>query len=178
MLDTGLIVIDGDRRAESVPLTKAVTASGAELDAKDLMELLEGVRLRSIVQDREGRLWISAWRKYLLCYDQGEVTTYTQEDGLFSNAVRTISVCEDGSILVSGTGGVSVIQNDRVTACYGREDGLVNEDILTVTEGFRHELVLGSDGDGIYVINDGKIMRIGTEDGLKSEIILRVRKSR
>ena len=176
--DTGLIVIDGDRRAESVPLTKAVTASGAELDAKDLMELLEGVRLRSIVQDREGRLWISAWRKYLLCYDQGEVTTYTQEDGLFSNAVRTISVCEDGSILVSGTGGVSVIQNDRVTACYGREDGLVNEDILTVTEGFRHELVLGSDGDGIYVINDGKIMRIGTEDGLKSEIILRVRKSR
>ena len=176
--DSGLIVIDGDRAAEGVPLTKAVTASGAELEAGDLTELLEGVRVRAIVRDSEGRLWISAWRRYLLCYDQGEVTVYTQDDGLFSNSVRAISLCEDGSILASGTGGVSVIQNDRVTVSYGREDGLVNEDILTVTEGFRHELVLGSDGDGIYVISEGKIRRIGTEDGLQSEIILRIRRSR
>ena len=175
--DSGLVVMDGNKRMESVPLTRAVTASGEELEADDLLPMLEGVRVRSITRDSEGRLWISAWRRYLLCYDQGEVTVYTQEDGLFSNAVRAISNREDGSLLVCGTGGASIIEDGRVTACYGKEDGIVNEDILTVTEGIKHELILGSDGDGIYIFGSGKLTRIGAENGLQSEIILRVKRS-
>ncbi len=176
--DSGLIVMDGDRKLDSVPLTGAVTASGEELEADDLLTMLDGLRVRSIVRDRRGRLWISGWRKYLLCYDQGNVTAYTQEDGLFSNAVRAICIGKDGSILTSGTGGVSVIQNNRVKASYGAEDGIVNEDILTVAEGFQGELILGSDGDGIYVIGPDGTRRIGTEDGLRSDIILRLKRSR
>ena len=176
--DSGLIVMDGDRRLNRIPLTEAVTASGEELEADDLLTMLDGLRVRSIVRDGKGRLWISGWRKYLLCYDQGVVTAYTLEDGLFSNAVRAICTGSDGTVLTSGTGGVSVIQNGRVKASYSSEAGIVNEDILTVAEGFQGELILGSDGDGIYVIGPEGTRRIGTEDGLASDIILRLRRSR
>ena len=177
--DMGLVVIEGDQRVESLPLASAVTASGRNLGAADLLEMLDGVRIRSIFKDSSGRLWIPAWRTYgVIRYDHGNVTAFTTEEGLFSNAVRVVSECEDGSILVANTGGLSVIRGDRVKKNYGEEDGIVNGAILTVTEGFNHEYILGSDGDGIYVITSEGTRRIGTEDGLRSEIILRIKQSR
>ena len=177
--DSGLIVTEGDHPVSGIPLTKAVTASGKKLGATDLLELLDGIRIRSIVRDSQGRLWIPTWRRYgLLLYDHGEVTSFSQADGLISDSVRVISECEDGSILVANTGGVSVIRGDRVVAGYGEKEGIVNGGILTVTEGFDHEIVLGSDGDGIYIITPEGTEHIGSEDGLKSEIVLRVKRSR
>lgn len=176
--DSGLIVIEGDKRADSIPLTKAATASGESLETDDLLEYLDGVRVRSIVRDSKGRLWIPTWRRYgLLCYDQGELTVYSREDGLFSDSIRVTCECEDGSILVANKGGVSVIRDERVVAGYGEADGIVNGEILTVTEGFHHEIILGSDGDGIYIVGPDGIKRIGEEDGLRSEIILRIKRS-
>ena len=176
--DEGLIVMEGDKRVDSIPLTKAVTASGSDLEATDLLELLDGVRIRCITRDSKGRLWIPTWRRYgVLLYDQGEVTAFSEEDGLFSDSIRIAVECEDGSMLVSNMGGVSVIKNDRVTAGYGADHGIVNNDILTLTEGFNHEMILGSDGDGIYIITPAGTKHLGKADGLQSEIILRIKRS-
>ena len=176
--DTGLIVMDGENRVESIPLTRAVTASGKEFPATDLVELLDGVRIRCIKEDSRGRLWIPTWHKYgLLCFDNGELTVFSKEDGLFSDAIRVTCECEDGSVLAANTGGISVIKDGRVTGAYGEESGIVNGEILTVTEGFSHELVLGSDGDGIYIIGPEGTRHIGREEGLQSEIILRIKRS-
>lgn len=176
--DSGLIVIEDGRKANSIPLTRAVTASGVEMDTTDLLEYLNGVRIRSIIRDSRGRLWIATWRKYgLIRYDQGEVVRFTPEDGLFSDRVRMVSECEDGSMLVANTGGVNVIEDDRVTAGYGKEDGIAITEILSVIEGYNHDLILGSDGGGIYVIGPGGTKHIGTDEGLSSEVILRVKRS-
>ena len=177
--DSGLIVIDGDEAAESVPLTMCLTASGKDLGFTDLLEMLRGVRVRAICRDSQGRLWIPGWKRYgVIRYDKGTAVAFTHEEGLWSDSVRVVSECEDGSLLVSNSGGLSVIKGNRVKKNYGPEDGIVNGEILTVTEGFNKEYVLGSDGDGIYVISPEGTRRIGTEDGLQSEIILRVKKSR
>ena len=73
--DSGLIAVENDRRVNSIPLTKAVTASGRDMEADDLLELLVGARIRSILRDSKGRIWISTWRACgLLRYDHGEVT--------------------------------------------------------------------------------------------------------
>ena len=176
--DTGLLVIQDGRRVNSVPLTKAVTASGTNAGATDLLQYLDGVRIRSIIRDSEGRLWISTWRKYgLICYDRGEIVVFSQEDGLLSNRVRMVCECEDGSFLVANSGGVSIIKDGRVTASYGKEDGIVITETLCAVEGFNHDVILGSDGGGIYVIGEGGTKHIGTEDGLKSEVILRIKRS-
>ena len=174
--DTGLIVLDEEGPLSALPLASARTASGKELESADLLQLLDGVRLRSVVRDSQGRLWISSWRGYgALCYDGNEVTAFTEEEGLFSDHVRIVHETNDGSLLVVNTGGLNVIRDDRIVAGYGREDGIENPETLTVAEAPNGDYVIGSNGDGIYVINDEGLRRIGTEDGLSSGIVMRVK---
>ena len=175
--DSGLTVLDNHGPVDSVPLTRAVTASGTDLEAGDLLELLRGVRIRSVIRDSKDRLWISAWRRLgLLCYDQGEVVVYTPEDGLFSDRVRTVYERKDGSLMVVNTGGVSLVRDGRVIAGYGEEAGITNTELLTATEGFADDMILGSDGGGIYILNGEGTRHIGLDDGLASEVVMRIKR--
>ena len=177
--DNGLTVVQNGEKVDSIPLTEAVTASGEKLEASDLLEFLDGVRIRSIIRDSKGRIWISTWRRYgLLRYDDGKLMAFTPEDGLFSDQTRMVGECEDGTILAANAGGVSVIKDDLVIESYGKEPDRNIENVLVVTEGFRKEILVGTDGNGIYVLDDGKTKHIGTEEGLRSEVILRIRRSR
>ena len=177
--DSGLTVVDENGPVSSLPLTGARTASGTELEVTDLVEMLAGCRIRSIIRDSRNRLWIATWRKFgLLRYDHGELVAFTTEDGLFSDRVRTVYERADGSILVVNTGGVSIIEGDQVTAGYGEKDGILNIESLTVAEGKDGDIVLGSDGGGIYILSDQGTRHIGTEDGLGSEVVMRIKRAR
>ena len=175
--DAGLIVTENGKKVESLPLTKAVTASGKELETTDLLEYLANVRIRSVIRDSMGRAWISTWRKQgLIRYDNGEIMAFTPEDGLFSDRIRTVSECEDGRILVANTGGVNIIDGDRVVGGYGEDDGIAVTEILTLAEGFNGDIILGSDGGGIYVTGPEGTRLIGKEEGLNSDVILRIKR--
>ena len=177
--DTGLMILDEEGLVKSFPLTKATTVSGEDLGSDDLIELLADCRIRSIIQDSRGRAWISVWRKLgLLCYSQGEVIAYTQDDGLLSASLRAVSERDDGSILVAVAGGVNVIDDERVVEAYGEAEGIVNTESLTVTEGLNGEIVLGSNGDGLYIIDEAGIKNINVEDGLPSDVVLRLKRDK
>ena len=177
--DNRLTVIGQNGAVESLPLKSAVTASGVSLETDDLIEYLEGCRIRSLIRDSKNRLWIATWRKYgLLCYDDGDLTAFTPEDGLFSDRVRVVFEAKDGRILVANTGGVNVIEDGKVTESYGEDAGIINVEILTVVEADNGDIILGSDGGGIYIIENGSdrvTHYIGTEEGLSSEVIMRIR---
>ncbi|MBP3856792.1 MAG: HD domain-containing protein [Ruminiclostridium sp.] len=175
--DTGLTVIDENGPLSEFPLTKAETVSGTDLGEKDLIKLLEGCRIRSVIRDSKERIWISTWRKYgLLCLDNGGLTAFTEEDGLLSTSLRSVSECGDGRILVALTGGVNVIENGKVTASYGKEDGIENTESLTVEEGLNGEIILGSNGGGLYIIDDSGVHNINVEQGLPSDIVMRLKR--
>ncbi|MBQ9459368.1 MAG: HD domain-containing protein [Oscillospiraceae bacterium] len=174
--DTGLIVLDENGRVDSLPLERAVTAGGEKLGETDLIEMLDGCRIRSVIRDSKGRLWLAGWRKYgLIRYDGREVVCFTQKDGLPSDRIRVVCERKDGSILAACTGGAAVIEGDRITYLYDEKDGLTNTEILTVAEAGNGDIVLGSDGDGIYVLHDGAVTCIGMDRGLGSEIVMRVK---
>lgn len=174
--DSGLTVLEEQGPVKSIPLSGAVTASGQDLGASDLISLLDGCRIRSIVSDSQGRLWIATWLKYgLICYDKGEVTAYSAEDGLYSDRVRVACETHDGSILVASTGGVNVISQGVVAGGYGEDAGIANTEILTVNEADNGDIVLGTDGGGIYIVHDGGTRHIGVEDGLSSGVVMRVK---
>ncbi len=175
--DTGLKVLDEGSLVPSIPLTQAQTASGRDLGVTDLMELLDGCRIRSIIRDSEDRLWIATWRSIgLVRYDNGQVTVFSTEDGLFSKNVRAVHEKQDGSILVAATGGVNVIEGDLVTSGYDEDSGIGNTEILTVTEGFDGEVVCGTDGGGIYIVSEAGARHIGREEGLSSESVMRIKR--
>ena len=177
--DSGLIVLDEDLPVQRIPLTEAITASGTDLEADDLLDLLAGARIRSIIRDSQNRLWISTWgANGLLRYTDGKVLAFGAEDGLLSNYVRAVCERDDGAMLVAHNGGVCVIEGDRVTASYGKEDGIVNTESLTVADAKNGDILLGSNGDGIYVINDSVIQRISYEDGLSSGIVMKIKRDK
>lgn len=175
--DTGLIVLDENGQTESLPLQSAKTASGEELEHLDLLELLDECRIRSILPDSRGRLWISVWHSLgLLCYDGTSVIAFTPAEGLLSDRVRAVCEAEDGAINVAVTGGVNVIRDGRVTAGWGESDGITNSESLTVAAAPNGDIILGSNGGGIYIINpEGTVRCIGTKDGLSSGVVMRIK---
>ncbi len=174
--DNGLIVIGDNGRIKSIPLSEAKTASGVSLDTKDLVEYLEGRRIRSIIRDSKDRIWISTWHERgLLRYEHGKLLAFTENDGLYSNSVRAVYECKDGRILVANIGGVSIIEGDRITGGYGSDIGIVNTETLSVCEGVDGDIILGSNGDGIYIIHDGYLRHFSTDEGLMSDAVMRVK---
>ena len=175
-MDTGLIVLDENGPVSSVPLTEAKTASGEALEDSDLIRMLEGVRVRSVIRDSRGRLWISTWRaRGLLCYEHGVLTAFTEEEGLLSNRIRAVAETADGKILVACTGGLCVIEGDRVTASYGEGDGIVNTVSLCVCAAPNGDYLLGSDGGGLYVIGKGGVRCVDTHYGLRSGVVMHIK---
>ena len=175
--DDGLTVLDENGEAVNIPLTKAQTASGVDLQAEDLVQMLNGVRIRSAISDSKGNLWLSTWRQYgLLRYRDGEVTAFTAADGMFSDQVRTVCERRDGSYIAAVTGGVNVIEGNQVVSGYAKNEGITNTEILTVAEGKNGDILIGTDGDGIYVSSGGSLRHITTDNGLMSDTILRIKK--
>ncbi|MBR6478602.1 MAG: hypothetical protein IKS85_09175 [Lachnospiraceae bacterium] len=174
-MDKGLTVLDKESIVESIPLEKAVTTSGRALVQNDLIELLDGSRIRSIIKDSKDRLWFCVYgENCLIRYDHGVVTRFSKEDGLPSERIRTVVERKDGGIMVACTGGVAVIYDDKVKEVYNEASGISNPEVLTVAEGANGEIVAGTDGDGIYVIKDEKVSHVGTDDGLQSGVVMRL----
>lgn len=177
--DTGLIVVDDKERLAELPIKSAVTAGGVDLGAGDLIQMLDGVRLRSIIRDSKNRLWISTWRgPGLLCYSDGQVTAYTEDDGILSSHIRAVCEADDGSIIVASTGGVSVIQDGSIIKSYTAEDGIENPEVLTVAAAPNGDILVGSNGGGIYVIDEDGTRCISKKNGLTSGIVMRIKYDR
>ena len=86
----GIIVLNADGVVRHLPITSARTASGDELDETDLIAMLDGCKIRSIISDREGRIWISTYGdSSLIRFDHGAVVKFTVDDGLPSSRRKT-----------------------------------------------------------------------------------------
>ena len=177
--DNGLTVLDENGLVSELPLSDARTASGEAMEASDLLQLLDGVRIRSILRDSRGNLWISTWLSYgLLRYDGSSVTAFTPSDGMFSDRIRAVCESDDGSIVVALTGGLNVIRGDRVVAAYAEADGIANTESLSVASAPNGDYILGSNGGGIYIIGKGCVRCVGRKEGLSSGIVMRVKYDR
>ena len=174
--DTGLVVIDEKGVVDSVPLAAVRTASGAAAEGSDLVQMLDGIRVRSIIRDSKDRLWISTWNSLgLLMYENGSLTIFNEDEGMLSNRVRMICETRDGRILAAVTGGLNIIEDGMVIASYDRSSGILNEETLTVCEAPNGDILIGSNGEGIYILNDDGIRSIDKNDGLTSGVVMRIK---
>lgn len=159
--DTGLIVCDaGWNRVEN-----------------ELTEKYKGVRIRCIIADSKGNVWIASYSDFaVVCYNpsDGSIKEFNTENGLTGDKARVITELSDGSIAVGTQSGVDIFRNGELVENYTHEDGLGNPTILCIAEGQNGELVVGSDGAGIYVIKDGAITNYGFAEGLGEGVVLRM----
>lgn len=177
--DNGLTAVDDNGICDSIPITSAHTASGAKIETDDLLDYLDNARIRSLVKDSQGRLWISTFGDTgLVRFDNGEMVRFGEAEGLPSTRTRVVCERSDGSFAVACTGGVAIIRDDVVTELYDEHDGIGNTEILTICEADNGDLFVGTDGGGLYVISaDGGITLHDTRNGLASDVVMRVKKS-
>ena len=161
--DTGLMLIDriGGQRESG------------------LTELLQGSRVRSLMKDSAGRIWISSYSQNgLVCLEEnGQYTCYQQDafPQIPSNRVRCTLELSDGSIAAGTSDGMFFVKDREVMNVLTKEDGLTNSQILSLLQGEDGRLYVGSDGSGIFVVQDGQIVEnYTTADGLSSDVILRL----
>lgn len=178
--DTGLTVTDNKGVVKSLPLTSVKAADNGDLEdeqkGSDLLKMLDGIRIRSIIRDSKDRLWISTWKSLgLLRYDHGELTVFDESDGLLSDRVRSVYEAKDGRMLVAVTGGLNIIKGDRVVSTYDRDNDIFNNETLNVCEAPNGDIIVGSNGDGLYIINSEGTRNIGKEEGLTSGVIMRIK---
>ncbi|MBR4575498.1 MAG: response regulator [Lachnospiraceae bacterium] len=163
--DNGLFILDREEGAITDRLT----------------EYLEGTRIRCIMEDPEGNLWISTYTNDLGLVFQGPegvIETFTKENGMPDDQIRCTAMAADGSVLAGTNGGLAIIKDKKVIRTVGDKEGMKNTVLLTVCEGDNNKIYAGTDGDGIYIIDEsgGGVKRIGREDGLTSDVILRIKK--
>lgn len=139
-----------------------------------LTELLDGQRVRHILSDSRGRVWVASYSDTpVIRYDPvtEEITAFTQEDGIADRSARTLLEMSDGSIAVGMQKGLSIISPDGAVSSYNDFDYPA---ILCLIETPDGSLIAGSDGGGIYEIKNGAVTVHGIAEGLDNGIILRI----
>ncbi len=174
----GLMVLHGGSLLETLPIREFHPASRKDTYPNDLLKMLADSRIRSITRDSKNRLWIACFGdEALLCYDDGVVTQFSKSNGMPSNRIRAVYERDDGSIMVSCTGGLAIIEGSSVCKIYGEEVGISNSEVLTAAQMIGGDMVLGTDGGGIYVIKEDSVVHIGIDEGLSSEVVMRIKPS-
>ena len=143
----------------------------------EISEMLSGIRIRHLITDRNGRVWIALYSEYaVICYDpaDGSTVTYGPENGFISNRGRTLLELSDGTIAAGTQSGVALIKDGVVTEAYGAEQGLTTTSALCLLESGDGALLVGSDGGGIYRIKDGTVTNHSFSEGLGEGVILRM----
>lgn len=163
-MDNGLAIVDGDwnRKIQN-----------------ELMQELEGVRVRNLMVDSQDTLWIATAGKgiYQVSRD-GSFTVYDETVNTNGQRFRSLIELGDGTIMASGDSGITYIKDGKVTGTIGSEDGLENTKLLCLMECTDGSVLAGSDGAGIYRIQDGKVTgHYSKEDGLSSGVVMRLVKS-
>lgn len=163
--DTGLCILDSSDNKE---IHNALTVR------------LENVRVRCLLEDQKGRLWIGTYgADGLLCWDGEKILdTFTMNGkGTTSDRFRCLAELPNGTIVAGTADGLNFIRDGKVLGTVTDEDGLGNTQILTVASGQNGILYVGTDGAGIYLVdeNDFQIKECRSKkEGLSSNVVLRI----
>jgi len=145
----------------------------------NLTEYIGNARIRCIEEDADDNLWFATFNPDLglVCYDRnGNITSYTRENGMPNGEIRCLKAMEDGRLLAGTNDGVAILKNGKIVKTAGIAEGIHNSVVLSLEENEDGQIMIGSDGDGIYLWDESGVDRIGREDGLTSDVILQIKR--
>ena len=148
-----------------------------------LTEQLDNARIRSMMVDAGGNLWICNYKNYLLEVEPGENGeqhryTESQSNGITDNNVRVVTQLADGTVVAGGDIGLNFIRDHKVV------QKIQHSRVQTIVELPDGRLLAGTDGNGLLIL-EKTVNESGAEaweirdaltreDGLSSEVILRI----
>jgi signal transduction histidine kinase/ligand-binding sensor domain-containing protein/DNA-binding response OmpR family regulator len=128
----------------------------------------ETVRVRSLLEDRKGVLWVGSDGAGIYSRDGGVMTVFNRRNGLSGNTVRAIHEGRDGRIWVGTDVGLDVIDKGNVTsmqAMLGVQGPTV---VRLIHEDHAGQMWVATDTHGLFLIDAQRVRRFGLADGLPS----------
>ncbi|HEY6121416.1 MAG TPA: two-component regulator propeller domain-containing protein [Pyrinomonadaceae bacterium] len=139
----------------------AVLNSGDTLSSSIILSMLE---------DREGSLWIGTESSGLSLLHDKKFTTYTARDGLAGDLVKSIyEDLKDNIWIGTNGGGLSLLKEGKFTT-YTTRDGLASNVVLALNGDEDGNLWVGTP-DGLNRFKDGKFTTYTSADGLSNDFV-------
>ena len=152
----------------------AISATDFKKVVTTPLDALKNTRVRALLADSQGNLWIGTMKKGLFCCTpEGRITNYTSAEraALMSNNIRSI-VETDAGILFSTDKGAYLLSDGEVSNVVDTPSELSFRILCAIK--FGDTICLGTDGNGLYLIENGQIVRhLTAEDGLSSNVIMK-----
>lgn len=151
----------------------AAGATGIRM-LSDMPELFG--RIRHMIEDRHGVVWLSVYGNGLYGIENGKLRyIFKETDGLVGNRVRTIMESSDGSLYVGTTTGLSIISADRKSIQnHTPATGMGFLYVMCVYEDSAGRIWLGSDGQGIQLYENGRFGPVlNQQGGLAGDVVFR-----
>ncbi len=155
--------------------TKASAAVVDNLATCGLMQLsvdqgLSSSAVTGIVQDKDGRLWVSTDHGLTL-YDGDYFYTWFKRDGLSRDELRFIYLDKRGHVWVGGIGVDEIIPEEGIIKHYGKQQGITGG-IASISEDSHGRIIFGLQ-EGIDILDPvtNNLIHLGTKEGLTNALV-------
>ncbi len=142
---------------------------GSRVALAGLAGLPPGTRVRTLLRDRGGALWVGTNGEGLFRLADGKVNQYAVRNGMSNNFPRVLLQARDGSMWVGTDGGVSQVTAAGIRA-YNTPQGLAYFSVTALLEDTRGDLWIGT-SRGLSHLRDGRFLSEPATQSLSREKI-------
>ncbi|MCP4152668.1 MAG: response regulator [bacterium] len=121
--------------------------------------------VRTLYEDREGKLWIGTDGAGLSILQNGEYTAITKKNGLSGRNVQTICKDRDGSMWIGTFRGLNRLKNGKIKV-YTTKEGLSGNIIKSLCQDRDGKLWIGTRDSGLNCYHNGEFTTYNKNDGL------------
>lgn len=151
------------------------TSSGVVRFARDtttttLHGELPNENVRTIVEDREGSIWIGTYGGGLTRVRGGKIESISTREGLAADDVTAICEDHEGDLWVGTGGGGLVRLASRLFLMFGRPEGLKDDNVRSVLQSRDGALWMGTRG-GLTRVKDSERTTYTTANGLAGNVV-------
>jgi len=125
---------------------------------------LQSFTVRTILDDRDGGLWIAAYHAGLIHVHQGKVEVFRQADGLSNDEVEALYEDRENNLWVATEDGLDRFRNTAV-ATFSIKEGLSNGQVRSVLADEDGSVWIATPG-GLDRWSDGQITTYNHRDGM------------
>ncbi len=129
----------------------------------------ENVRVRSLLEDTTGALWVGTDGTGVYRLDAHGMTTFSHHNGLSGNTVKALHEDRQGRVWVGTDVGLDRIEHDQITSVQSLLGVTVPTTVSLIHEDREGRLWVATDAHGLFLLDAHGIRHLGLADGLPSD---------